>query len=258
MKKYCSLVSIWAIGLISFLFFSSARLTEADPTDDFSFSLGSSPSGEVYRLMSEDEVSEILEDRLDLFPKSQVPRLARHIIFLCQKYRLNPAFVLSLIEVESSYRIKAVSPVGAIGLMQVMVPTADYVIHTHGVRFSGYENFKGNSIRKGKITVAKLMDPFVNTALGISYLAMLRDHYKGSSSYVLAAYNVGPGRLDELLAQKSFRPVETKKYFLAIRNKVPRFRSYKQIKATTLSVTQKSKKRIQVVRVARVAKKIEI
>lgn len=230
MRKYCSLTSIWTLGLIFVFFVSSARLTEADPTDDFSFSLAQTLRGDVYSLISHEKVSEILKDRLDLFPQSQASKLAHHILALCKRYRLDPAFILSLMQVESEFRVKAISPVGAVGLMQLMVPTANFVIHELGVHFSGFEDFKGYALRSG-VSVRQLEDPFVNTAIGIAYLAWLRDYYEGLPAYyVLAAYNVGPARLDELLAQKSFKPVETKKYFLAIRRGVPKFRFYRKSK----------------------------
>jgi soluble lytic murein transglycosylase-like protein len=72
------------------------------------------------------------------------------------------------------------------------------------------------------------MDPYVNTAIGVAYLAWLRDYYKGSPYRLLAAYNVGPGRMNELLSQRSFQPTETKKYFLSIRRGVPVFRFYQK------------------------------
>ncbi len=225
--KYLRLISFWSAILVAVLFWASANLTEADPTDDFSFSLGSSVGTEVYGLIPERRVSEILSNRLDLFPQSSIPRLARHIISLCKKYRFDPSFILSLIEVESGFKVKAVSPVGALGLMQVMSPTAQFVIQDVGFHFSGHENFRGSSLRQKTLTPQILMEPFVNTAIGIAYLAWLRDYYRGYSPYhILAAYNVGPGRMNELLARKSFCPVETKKYFLTIRRGVSQIRYY--------------------------------
>jgi soluble lytic murein transglycosylase len=167
--------------------------------------------------MSTHHVSEILSDNLDLFPKSQSSRLAQHLITLCERYRFDPAFILSLIQVESSFKVKARSPVGALGLMQVMPGTAQFVAQELGLpsRFVADER--------------AILEPFMNLTLGVAYLAWLRDHYRGASPYYLvAAYNIGPGRLDELLTRKSFRPRETKKYFEKIRAGVPGFRFYRK------------------------------
>lgn len=233
--RWISLTSLWTLIGVTAFFLASAGLTEAEPSDDFSFSLGNSPKAGVYHFMPENRISEVLSDRLDLFPRSQAPRLARHILSLCKYYRFNPAYILSLIEVESSYRIKATSPCGAIGLMQLMLPTAQFVVQNLGYRFSGYENFHGKSLRKRILTSRMLMDPYVNIAIGLAYLASLRDHYRDLSPYhVFAAYNIGPARMDELLTQKSFQPTETGKYFLSIRKRIPYLRSYQ--KASHFSV----------------------
>src|SRR4051794_21795119 len=129
--KFLSLTSIWTFSLVaSLLFTSSISLMEADPTDDFSLMLGASAQTEIYSLMSEEQVSHILADRLDLFPKSQAPRLAKHLVCLSRQFRFDPAFILSLIQVESSFRVKAVSSVGARGLMQLMPSTAAFVVQS--------------------------------------------------------------------------------------------------------------------------------
>src|SRR3954454_25210048 len=44
---------------------------QADPTDDFSFTLAHGTAVDTYWLMSEQRVSQIFADHLDLFPKSQ-------------------------------------------------------------------------------------------------------------------------------------------------------------------------------------------
>jgi soluble lytic murein transglycosylase-like protein len=229
--KYFSLTFAWATFIGVVMLSRSVSLTGADPTDDLSLTLGkSSNHSQVYSLLPEYQVAEILKDRLDLFPRSQIPRLSKHIVYLCRHYRFDPAFVLSLIQVESGFRTRAISQVGAVGLMQLMLPTAQFVIEQLGFHFSGYENFARHSLSRRSLRSSMLMDPFVNTAIGIAYLAWLRDYYHGSPYHLLAAYNVGPARMNELLARKSFRPTETKKYFLAIRRGVPSFRFYEKRK----------------------------
>jgi hypothetical protein len=192
---------------------------QADPTDDFSFTLAHGTAVDTYWLMSEDKVAEIFRDHLDLFPKSQAPKLAHHLMMLCQKYRFDPAFVLSLIQVESRFKLKAHSPVGAVGLMQIMPATAAVVVR---------EMDLPDADQNGMLTQRQLMDPFVNLTVGVTYLAWLRDHYQGMPPYYLvAAYNAGPAKIDDLLSKGAFRPVQTKRYFEDIRRGVPEFRFYK-------------------------------
>ncbi|MFZ9595126.1 MAG: lytic transglycosylase domain-containing protein [Bdellovibrionia bacterium] len=233
MLKYLKRSSFWSWVILGQLFWSQVDLIEADPTDDFSFSLPPTLGTQHYRFLSERRVTEILRDHLDLFPDSQVPRLAKHLIGLCQKHRFDPAFVLSLIQVESRFRVKAVSPVGAYGLMQVMPSTAQFVIRQVGVVSSGFETFKHVDLKKMKLTAQVLMDPYLNTAIGMAYLAWLRDHYHGHLPYhMVGAYNMGPAKLDGLIHRKDFQPVKTKKYFLDIRRATAQIHFKKSLRPT--------------------------
>lgn len=193
-------------------------MNQADPTDDFSFSLHSS-GVRSYSLLSEQRVTEVLRERLDLFPVSETPRLARHLIRLCRETRFDPAFILSMIEVESRFRIRIESPAGAIGLMQVMPATATVVART----------FLGERADRMDFQEA-LQDPFLNLQIGITYLAWLRDKYRDLSPfYLVAAYNAGPAKIDGLLSRKSFKPVNTKRYYEAIRRGLPGLRLSRRV-----------------------------
>lgn len=213
----------------------SANFTEADPVDDFRMTLGKASEEKNYRLISESTIARILADRVDSLPRGEAPKFAKHLIELCKKHRFDPAFVLSLIDVESHFRVGVVSPAGAIGLMQLMVPTAHFVVKKLGagvdLPFAELAESKKRLLKSKSVKMANLpallKEPYANTAIGIAYLGFLRDYYDGLPPYyVLAAYNVGPARLDELLSRKSFRPRETKKYYAAILKRVHQFRFY--------------------------------
>jgi soluble lytic murein transglycosylase-like protein len=84
----------------------------------------------------------------------------------------------ALIATESGFDASAVSPKGAVGLMQVMPATAE----RYGV--SG----------DARITVSrKLTDPRVNIKAGTKYLSYLMGLYPGKTELALAAYNAGEG-----------------------------------------------------------------
>lgn len=163
-------------------------------------------------------VERVLSDRLSGHSEqgsgraAYTKRLADHLFQLCIEHRLDPAIVLSVIEVESSFRTNAVSSAGAIGLMQLMPQTARVVAHRHPqVRRYGHD----------------LKDPFLNLALGTVYLRELKERYTGLSPYYhLAAYNMGPHRLDTLRARPGFKPEKSLKYFQDVMRGVDNWRHY--------------------------------
>lgn len=214
--RYCLIIP--AVLIVGLSGFPSARLN-ADPTDDLSLSLAHAPELDVYSVMSERKVAEVLRDRLDLFPRALTPKLAHHLVNLSRHYRFDPAFILSLIQVESRFHAKVVSGAGAVGLMQVMPATAKHIIEEWDLPVPHHVNM-----------ARALTDPFFNLTVGIAYLANLRNHYRGRSPYyLLAAYNIGPARMDALIARGSFHPKQTLKYYEAIRRGIPDFRYYRPI-----------------------------
>ncbi len=86
-------------------------------------------------------------------------------------HNLDPALVAAVVEMESGFDASAVSPVGAMGLMQIMPGTA------------------------ADLGLLEPFDAAANLDAGAEYLAWLIDRY-GSAELALAAYNAGPGRVD--------------------------------------------------------------
>jgi transglycosylase-like protein with SLT domain len=107
---------------------------------------------------------------------SDALKLAKLIKKECKNYKLNPFLILAMIQVESEFSPKAVSPQGAIGLMQVMPETAEFVAGELRVSINGSES---------------LYNPFINVRLGIYYLSFLINRFK-SVEWALFAYNFGP------------------------------------------------------------------
>ena len=117
------------------------------------------------------------------------------------KHRVPAAFVKSIAKVESNFDCDAVSPKGAIGLMQLMPDTA---------REYGAE------------------DPTVpeqNVEAGTRYLRFLMSRYSKKSNSltrVIAAYNAGPGAVDRYHGIPPFR--ETRGYVVRVLSFMRRFR----------------------------------
>lgn len=115
-------------------------------------------------------------------PQETVTELAQWIHALAKEYRFHPALILSLVRVESRFQTWAVSTNGAIGLMQLMPETGRWLADRLGVHWDG---------------PATLLDPETNLRFGVHYLAYLREKYNGNPKNFLAAYNVGPKRIDD-------------------------------------------------------------
>ena len=84
-----------------------------------------------------------------------------------------------LIRVESGFDAFAVSPAGAVGLMQILPSTGEALARRNGLPWRG---------------VRTLFDPVANVKLGVAYLRELRDRFEHLPT-ALAAYNWGPGRI---------------------------------------------------------------
>jgi soluble lytic murein transglycosylase-like protein len=89
------------------------------------------------------------------------------------RYRLDPDLVNSVIKAESGFNVRAVSPKGARGLMQLMPETAS------------------------QLGVPNAFDPQANVEGGTRYLRELLEHYNFDLVKALAAYNAGPRRVEQ-------------------------------------------------------------
>lgn len=102
------------------------------------------------------------------------------IFHQARKHGLDPLLIAALIRQESEFDKDAVSPSGAIGLMQVMPATGREL---------------GRRLRMRPVTRRALHDPNVNLAIGAFYLASQIRVRGGSVEEALAAYNAGPTRI---------------------------------------------------------------
>ena len=89
------------------------------------------------------------------------------------RYRLDPDLVNSVIKAESGFNVRAVSPKGAQGLMQLMPGTAS------------------------KLGVPNAFDAQANVEGGTKYLRELLERYNFDLVKALAAYNAGPQRVEQ-------------------------------------------------------------
>ena len=111
------------------------------------------------------------------------------------RFRVPEQWVRAVMHQESGGREQAVSPVGAMGLMQVMPATYAGLKRRHRLGDDPY-------------------DPHNNILAGTAYIKEMYDRY-GAPGF-LAAYNAGPDRLDSYLGAGNPLPAETVNYLASI------------------------------------------
>lgn len=119
---------------------------------------------------------------------------------VASKYGIAPALIKAVISVESNFNPYAVSPAGAMGLMQLMPATAK------------------------SLGVTNPFDPAQNIEGGVKYLQSLLKRFNGNLDLALAAYNWGPANIEsrgitDLSDPVQFErlPAETQNYLKKIR-----------------------------------------
>jgi soluble lytic murein transglycosylase-like protein len=156
----------------------------------------SPPTAEVPEVRAEpDPVLEAvhaqLARRVRGLTDAEVERLARTVVAEARRYDFDPGLVLAVMHVESRFDTYAMSPVQALGLMQIMPETGEEMAIALDIPWRGPQT---------------LFDPFANVRIGVAYLRQLTDRY-GSLATALSAYNWGPGRIDRRLRRGA--PVPT-------------------------------------------------
>ncbi|MBQ3507464.1 MAG: lytic transglycosylase domain-containing protein [Clostridia bacterium] len=121
--------------------------------------------------------------------KNAYPReYAEYVETYSQKYGVPESLVFAVIHTESSFDSGAVSPAGAVGLMQMTPDTFKWL--TDEILFDHLES-------------GMLYDPETNIKYGTYLLSRYYDRY-GDWELVFAAYNGGPGNLDKWLEDPEY------------------------------------------------------
>lgn len=105
------------------------------------------------------------------------------IIAEAKESDIDPKLVLAVAKVESSFNPAAVSPVGAVGIMQLMPNTAEWLAAKLG------EPYEGD----------RLTDPEYNIHIGTEYLRFLMDYWNWDVVKAVASYNAGQTKVTEWL-----------------------------------------------------------
>ena len=144
-------------------------------------------SGQTFGQMTDNAVG-IMKKDLNIDPDAELTKsdIDRIVNYYASKKNIPAGLVRSVIKAESDYNVNAMSPKGAMGLMQLMPETAMGL---------GIEN---------------PFDPEQNIKGGVTLLKDLLENYKGDYRMALAAYNAGKGNVDRAGGVPDFK--ETKDY----------------------------------------------
>jgi soluble lytic murein transglycosylase len=98
------------------------------------------------------------------------------------QYGVDPLLIAAIIRVESNYKPELVSSKGAIGLMQLMPDTAQWILKMEGF---------------AALNMDALYDPQSNIRIGTKYIELLNQQFNSNLAEVLASYNAGPGNVNK-------------------------------------------------------------
>lgn len=105
-------------------------------------------------------------------------RYEQDIAVSAKNYKVDPFLIAAIIRVETNFNADKVSRKGAVGLMQLMPDTAEWI-----VKRAGYAEETSRSLHRGD----------VNIEVGAWYINSLYNQFDDNQIAVLAAYNAGPG-----------------------------------------------------------------
>ena len=129
-------------------------------------------------------------------PQTERAAIEAGIDRAADRYDLPPALIRAVIEAESNYRPRVVSPAGAQGLMQLMPATAR------------------------ELGVIDPLDIQQNIDGGARYLRQMLDRYDGDLKLALSAYNAGPGTVGRYKGDVPY--AETRAYVARVMNGMAR------------------------------------
>lgn len=121
----------------------------------------------------------------NILPRIYPKEYSEYVEKYSKENNLDPLWIYSIIKAESNFRVDAKSTSNAIGLMQIMLSTAQEI---------------GTDFQNDEITEEKLYDAELNIQIGTAYFRSLMDKYN-NVNLALIAYNAGMGNLDNWLEQ---------------------------------------------------------
>ncbi len=106
-----------------------------------------------------------------------------NVIFYSNKYGVDKNLVLAVMKTESNFKTNALSSKGAVGIMQIMPKTAEFI--SRELNRESYD----------------LKDEKTSIEFGVYYISYLSKKFKNEHE-VICAYNAGEGKVFNWISQK--------------------------------------------------------
>ena len=210
-RKYFNSILLGAA--LAFLYPNLDKIVEykAPPIQEFREELKKPYSGRKNDVLSletitDDNLKKEIKKRLDEIKISDFEKIVKRINEYdpiiegsSATHDIDDYLVAGVIYQESTGNRRAISPRGAMGLMQLTANTVEEVVKKY---------IKVDKKVDKKFTKENIFIPKYNIEIGTRYLSALIDMYEGNIIFGLAAYNMGPGAVDDVLRMRKLKPGE--------------------------------------------------
>lgn len=156
--------------------------------------------------LSKDEFEETILSSLNPSAQKELKPFMRPILNFSVEYQMDPFWIISIIMVESNFKLNAVSPKNARGLMQIKPDTAQHLYQLMQKTLTDEQVSKN------------LYHPEENIEVGVFYLKKLLQNFRMNYRFATVAYNIGPSKLRNRLVEKSL-DVNNFSYLVKVRDR---------------------------------------
>ncbi|MGI6680609.1 MAG: lytic transglycosylase domain-containing protein [Bdellovibrionota bacterium] len=156
-----------------------------------------------------DYIARIIEEHNQ--SKNTAKNLATAIVKVSNELGFDPLLTTAIIKAESTFKPNAKSNKGALGLMQLLPSTGEYISRITNIDWGG---------------IYRLRDVEYNIRLGLRYYKHLEEQFNGNLKYTLIAYNWGPNNALKALNGKKFVPKTSNNYVNKISQNRDKWKQY--------------------------------
>jgi len=187
-------------------FFSSSRYRLSQVPAAFALD----KNKKIFKHLNKSELEERLLSVIPNYVHDKASELVRPILYLSERYQIDPLWVTSIIWTESHFDHTAVSPKGAKGLMQLMPRTKTQILKViKSKKISLLSQFQRSYLEQmaardfnNNFDLLKYRRKLENLEIGIYYLKRLHRYFGGNVILATVAYNMGPGWTQKRLSMK--------------------------------------------------------